>query len=665
MSLAPVGIHLFKKITKESLKKTSIYISILCLCSFQNPPYTTPSSEAIHYYQQAENFFARKQYTKAIDFVRKSLTQDQQFLEPYLLMSRIHLKKNDFTKAVAVLSQGTSLLAKKKYEPFIYTNFATRYYRMGMYKLAHQVLQYSQKHHSSHSPDPSSQNIQQKINFSLQQIQNPIQVTKTILPSPLNQFDEQYFPILSLDEKTIYFTAIAKRDHPQAKENIYVSHQNTLGQWSKPIPISHVINTHQANEGTCTIAAHGKTLIFASSKKKTSGEEVCDLYISHKKQGQWSTPKALGPQINAGQWNSQPSLSADGKTLYFVSDRKENYGKKDIWKSTLQPDGTWTTATNLGPVINTHAQECAPFIHPNGQTLFFASNGRLGMGGFDIYYSNWINQAWTPPKNIGYPINHHHDQLALFITANGKRGYYADGQRKGNLYNNSRLYTCFFATPITDCLPVGCVQGTIIHTESQQTIEAHVIVYDTEKNKKIAQWSADTEDGQYCVVLPQGKKYHLYFQKPGYIFQNLTIDFRETCTNQKINISLTPIKIGTTHILKNIFFDFNQAILKKNSQQELAVLTQWLKNHPNTHVMLEGHTDDIGSDIYNQQLSVQRAKAVYDYLIHQGISRHRLTYQGFGKTKPLPPPSYKKKNRRTAYKIISHTPDHHGSSPKG
>jgi hypothetical protein len=200
--------------------------------------------------------------------------------------------------------------------------------------------------------------------------------------------------------------------------------------------------------GTCTISADGRTLVFTSCEGRQNFGS-CDLFVSYKVGDEWTEPVNLGNKINSVAWESQPSLSADGRTLYFVSDRRGTYGRRDIWKSLLGEDGYWGGPENMGPNVNTPEDDLSPFIHANSRTLYFSSKGHVGMGGYDLFSTEYQNGQWTFPKNLGYPLNNHDDQVSLFVTADGKKGYYAHEEKDGRRYLSSKLYE--FNIPRADC----------------------------------------------------------------------------------------------------------------------------------------------------------------------------------------------------------------------
>jgi outer membrane protein OmpA-like peptidoglycan-associated protein len=650
-----------KYIQKHIASSAWILIFICCLClSFSkktnDKKYTSNSSSAIQLYEQALGVYSQRNYENAIELLQQSIKKDKSFVEAYLQLATIYKELDEFETTEQILDKAKNYLPISK-APQLHYEIAHLYYRCGAYLKAQAAFE-TIPLHEMNSPSLLSQlqTLRQNLDLALDKLQHPLVFNPRRLPPPLNQFASQYFPVLTVDQNSILFTALVGQPG-HYKENIYISHKDHLGNWSTPSSISDQINQPTSNEGTCTISADKKILVFTSCSRK-GNYGICDLYISYKKGKDWSKPQNLGTHINSKGWQSQPSLSADGKTLYFVSERKGNYGKNDIWKSTLQADGTWSEATNLGPVINSKARNISPFIHPNGQTLFFASDRTPSMGGFDIYYANFINDHWTEPINLGYPINNHKDQASIFITADGKKGYYADGKRKDFNYQSSYLYECDMPADLVAMPKSDFIRLSVLDAKSKQPIAAQIEVYDMATDSCQQRIEVDDYDGETIIVVNQGRDYLVHIIKNGHLFETKYIDYKnqeKPTVTPEGKVFLQPIELAQSKILENVYFKYNDYTLEKKSYIELNRLVAFLKANPGISIELEGHTDHVGSDKYNQQLSIKRAQTVYAYLVKAGIDSNRLSYKGYGKTQPMAPnnsPENQQLNRRVAFKII-------------
>ena len=381
----------------------------------------------------------------------------------------------------------------------------------------------------------------------------------------------------------------------------------------------------------------------------------CDLYISYKLGDEWTDPENMGTNINSRSWESQPSLSADGRILYFVSDRSGGFGKRDIWMSQWI-GGAWTKAVNLGPTINTAEEEVSPFIHVNGQTLYFSSKGFTGMGGYDIFFSEWNDDKWSAPKNLGYPINTADDQVSLFITADGEKGYYSYEQRGADMYR-SLLYEFQVPEAIKIKNISNYIAGKVLDVETREPLQAQVELFDVNADSLRSTVTSDSLTGDYMQILTEGSEYALYVTRPGYLFESLRFDYQQSHQREPLNIDilLKPIKRGTASVMNNIFFDVDKYDLKEKSRTELNKTVLLMESNPALMIEISGHTDNSGSDEHNRELSINRARAVYQYLIDQGIDPDRLKFKGYGSSVPVAPNDSEENrqlNRRIEFRVL-------------
>jgi OOP family OmpA-OmpF porin len=486
--------------------------------------------------------------------------------------------------------------------------------------------------------------------FALARIEKPLDFNPRPLAYPLNQFKQQYFPVLSADQTSLFFI---KRDND---EEIYVAIKNDDSAWSEPTPIDSAI-TSEYNEGTCSVSADGRTMVFTSCMRK-DGFGSCDLYITRKTGEHWSKPENLGRPVNSSAWDSQPSLTADGKTLYYVSNRRGGLGKRDIWVSHLNTEGGWSNPRNLGNGINTKSDDISPFIHVNEQTLFFATDGRTGFGGFDIYYSErGVANNWSKPKNFGYPINTHNDELAMFISADGTQGYYSYETRKNNqLY--SQLYIIDIPQEIELKHKSSYVNGIIYDSLTSKPLQASIQLFNMTTNQAASQVVSDSINGNYLIVLTEGAEYALYVDAKDYLFKSYHFDLSGQDSNIDgvvANIALSQIEKGEKTTLNNVLFELDSYNLSEKFNIALSFVADFLKNHPSLNIEISGHTDNTGTDEYNLKLSRNRAYSVYRYLVENGVDAESITYKGYGSSLPFVTNETvygRSKNRRIELKII-------------
>lgn len=493
--------------------------------------------------------------------------------------------------------------------------------------------------------------------YAATHMDNPVKINPKFLPSQVNKHTKQYFPAVTADEQQLVFT-VRERIGFQEFEDIYIS-KKINGEWGFAEPISDAINSPYVNEGTCSISADGKTLVFTICTQQGNNNN-CDLFISYKQGNEWSKPKSMGQTINSPFWDSQPSLSPDGKTIFFSSRRPGGYGEEDIWMSKADENGHWGLPENLGDLVNTSGREVAPFIHPSMSTLYFSSDYHPGYGSFDLFicYKDTMNN-WTEPKNLGYPINTHLEESSIFITADGKKAYFsAEATTKDNA-KTERYFLYEFDLP----QEVGIKQkstyakGTVYNKEDNSPIEANVELINLRTGKVESIVKSDKINGQYLVVLNENSHYGLFVIRQGYMYKSHTFDFETETTFDPVNLDvfLEPIKKGAMITLNNIFFETGKYKLDKKSFSELDRLVNFLNQNQSLKVEISGHTDNIGMKQNNMALSTKRAESVVDYLVENGIPAERIQYKGYGDSLPVAPndeEASRKLNRRIECKIL-------------
>jgi outer membrane protein OmpA-like peptidoglycan-associated protein len=403
---------------------------------------------------------------------------------------------------------------------------------------------------------------------------------------------DEYHPTLTGNSKEMLFTVRRPSDehtvckHCKLEEDIYASVQQN-GTWQPRAKLSEPVNTGN-NEGAQCISPDGKYLFFTICNAEF-GYGSCDIYWSKREENGWSEPKNCGSKVNTKYWESQPSMAADEKTIYFTSNRPGGQGGLDIWKTEMSSEGVFSDPVNLGSVINTPYDEISPFIHFDQKTLYFSSNGHLGMGGKDLFFTKiQPNGKWGKPVNLGYPINSYQDESGIIVNAQGNAAYFASNRTGG--FGGLDIY-CF---ELEESLRPEPAPFLIQNTDNQANVSIITEVLDT-------------------------------------------------------------IKVGSAFILPNIFFEFAQSNLLPDSYFELKRLLDYLNNNKTVNIEISGHTDNQGSDAYNQKLSMERARTVYRYLIDNGIDAYRLSFKGYGADRPVAPNDTEEnraKNRRTEILIL-------------
>lgn len=630
-----------------------IFFTALFGCIFLLPAQgqvllSSTNKKALDAYEKGNQFLKERNIEKAFGEFEEAIERDKLFAEPYFQLGRLYEQNRQFGNAILNYEKAVNAQEKTSVTEIAAQQVGQLYLRKGEYQKA---LIFLEKGIAAVSPSNQKRYRTRIENckFAIKSISKPLIINPLELPKSVNKFQSQYFPVLTADRETLIYTGNQDSD-----ENLYVA--SVKGNvWTEPISISEKINTKE-NEGTASISADGRTLVFTSCGGR-KGFGSCDLFISYKQGDNWISPQNLGSNINSGEWESQPSLSADGRTLYFVSDRKGSLGKRDIWMSKLDSINTWTKAINLGNPVNTTEDDLSPFIHANGKTLFFASEGHIGMGGLDLYFTENQQNKWKTPENLGYPLNTFEDQVALFITADAKKAYYSLERDQEDKYRRAKIVEIEVPESLqAKFKATSFLKGIVYDAQTKQKLQADIELISLKNNELMGKISSDAQTGTYTSVLTSGGEYAVFVSKKGYFFKSLNFDFSDKIGLDKIlDIPLEPIKKEAKEILNNIFFDTAKWNLKSESTVELDKLVALLKANPGLPIEISGHTDDVGKDADNLLLSQKRAKSVVDYLAQKGVNILKTKAEGYGKTRPYLPNSSdenRKLNRRIEVKFL-------------
>ena len=619
-------------------------------------PLATKSKKAIELYTEADNFRVRGQFSQAIGLLNQAIQRDKNFVEAYYRLGITYMTLKDFPAAIRNLEKGLSLTDDIRKQKIFWYDLGESYFTTGDYDNAEQIISSFLSAEVQNRPKIERARLMlENIEFAKENKNNTSAYRQKRLSDTVNAFIMQYFPVLTADQQELIFTR-RMGGGPSDDEDLVIARKDSRGRWGVPESLSKNINTN-LNEGTCTISADGRKLIFTSCVGR-QGYGSCDLYESLRIGEEWTKPRNLGPNVNSPEWESQPSLSADGRTLYFVSDRRGGVGRRDIWVSHLTEQNQWTRARNVGKPVNTVYDEISPFIHANNRVLYFASNGLVGFGGYDIFLSEKDSAAaWNDPRNLGSPINNHEDQFSLFITADGNRGYYSHEQVQDAGYSISHIYEIDIPEENRIRYRSNYVKGIVRDKATGEPLAASIELMNLETNSTESLVSSDSVTGNYLIILTQGSEYALYVNKKEYLFKSLNFNYSALKDYDPIilDIDLERAADGTTAILQNIFFDVDKYDLKEKSVTELQKILRFLKENPSVKVEISGHTDNSGSAAYNIQLSEKRAQSVNNYLIAHGIGAERLLTKGYGSDQPIADNSTdggRQKNRRIEFKIV-------------
>ena len=620
----------------------------------QSQKLSTTSSKAERLYVKADEYARARDFNRALQALSEAVAKDPNFAEAYIRAANLHKMMGNKAGAFENLQKGLQLMPFTPSYANYYFDLAELYFDKGEYAAAKENYEAFLKANSRNEKLVSwAKNQLKTTSYAMEAMKNPVDFQPEKMPGTLNRFRLQYFPYTTADQRYFIYTA-RSGSRPEHDENIFISEWKN-GGWQQPASISDAINS-PANEGAATISGDGKTLVFTSCNRPDSQGD-CDLYISFRTGREWSKPQNMGNTVNSRAWDSQPSLSADGRTLYFTSTRGGGVGKEDIWITTLNEDGSWQQPVNLGKTVNSTGRDMAPSVHVSGSTLYFVSDGHLGMGGLDVFMTSREGNQWTEPKNLGYPLNTHADEGSLFITPDNKTGYYSRTEATEAGAATIQLYSFEVPAEWRSSENSTYAQGRVFDATTKKPLAAQVQLYDLEADSLVQQVSSDRVSGEYTVVLTEGKQYGLYVSAPKYLTNSLSFDYTlpQNLTPVALDVYLEPIKSGAAVVLRNLFFDTGKYELEVKSETELNKLIRFMQQNEGVKVEIAGHTDDVGSEKDNLVLSEKRAKSVVDYLTTHGIAKDRIRHKGYGESKPVQPNTSEEnrsQNRRIEMRVL-------------
>lgn len=624
--------------------------------------YTTDSKKAIKAYEAGITCTKIRDMQCAKQQMLKALDTDPDFLEARLVLAEIYS------------DEGLTSLAIEAYEGVLSRNrtfFSNTLYQLAELKLltgefieADELYAEFLEKTPSHNPLRGPAQLgRDNASFAQLAVKSPVPFEPVNLGAGVNTAEPEYYPCLTADNNTLMFTRLVpdERASQGVQEDFYVSTDQD-GSWSTAERVRTVSTAR--NEGAGTLSADGRFLIYTACEVfgdyggGRRGYGSCDLFISIKVGDKWTPAQNLGSAINSRHWESQPSLGSDGRTLYFIRGITLEDGRRlqNIFVSRMSDSGEWSKPEKLGPNVNTPFIEESVQIHPDGQTLYFSSNGHPGMGGLDIYLSRKQEDGtWGPAINLGYPINTGADENSVLISADGDLAFFGSDREGG--FGDLDLYS-FETHAGMKPLPVSYVKGKVIDKHTKAPLEADIALLDLSNGERIAGSYSDPRTGEFLVCLPAGMDYALNASTEGYMFYSENYSFSGVTTIDKpyeLIVEMRPLKSGETITLRNVFFETASAELLPASTVELDRLVTLLKSAPDLRVELGGHTDNVGGESDNQKLSQARAEAVRAYVLEAGIDESRIEAKGYGEEKPVADNETEEgraKNRRTEVKVL-------------
>ncbi|MFL5729706.1 MAG: OmpA family protein [Cytophagaceae bacterium] len=593
--------------------------------------------------KKADKFFMEQNYFAALKVYEQALTQNKK--DGYLnyRIARCYLETSPRTKALQFAYNGVKNTPKPT--PDMYLTLGEAYHINHLFDSA--IYFYTKSDLGNTNKKVVSKLIRE-CGFGKQYVGNPVNVKITNAGPQVNTEFHEYLPYITADMSKLYFTSRrpgstgGKKDpEGTAFEDIYIS-ANKGGAWDTPVNPGAPLNG-EGHDACVGLSDDGQVMFVYK------GSNGGDIYTSELKGSRWKTPEAMS--LNTEFFESTAGLSPDGRTLYFV--RKVGDGNRDIYECSRTVGGAWSKPRKV-TAICTEYDDDAPFIHPDGKTLYFSSKGHSSMGGYDIFKSVKTASGWSAPENLGYPINTAGDDVYFVLTADGKIGFYASEKEGG--FGKQDIYS--IRMPVSEKQPeLALLKGTVKDATTGKAMEAEITVVDNDTKETVAKFNSNATSGEYLISLPSGKNYGVTIEKEEHLFysENIFLSSREGYKEIKKEIRLSSAKQGAKVVLKNIFFESGKSEIRPQSTPELQRLIRVMKDNPSIKIEISGHTDNVGDPKANQALSESRAKEVMNYLILNGIDKTRMSAKGYGSSIPLESNDTeegRKQNRRTEFKIL-------------
>jgi outer membrane protein OmpA-like peptidoglycan-associated protein len=607
--------------------------------------------------RKAKEFYDDDKYKEAIPYLEQALASNNENTEVIYMLGISYRYTDRYQEAVDQFTKLESL--DPAFRPWAYYEAGAAYQAL---KKTDEAIAMYEKFIDRYPNTAASNRFKQKARYRIHYLKEQAKLNQSnVMKEPVkvsltsNSSEDDYMPMLNPTGTKLYFTSqraggiSAEAAGTEGDEDIYMI-EKIGNSWGDPQLLPEPINSAN-NEGAQCFSADGQVMIYTGCGRE-EGMGSCDLYISTLEGDQWSTPVNMGNVVNSKQWDSQPTLSFDGTRMIFTSGRDGGYGEEDLYMIEKNNFGDWGPAMNLGPVVNTPFSDFAPFLSQDGKTLYFASEGHPGYGGYDLFKSTLENGKWTTPVNLGKPLNTPGDDRYFTIGGSGEMGYFASNRDE----NKMDLYAIEIPEDMRP-QPTVVVSGVVTNDKTKEKISAYVLVEDLNTGELIAVNKSNSLTGKYLVVLPAGRSYSVSANKEGYFFYSQSFNVPVTTKYEEIvkDVSLKPIEKGAKIVLNNIFFETGKAALSPQSRLELSKAIDLMKTNPTMVIEVGGHTDNVGEDATNMKLSHDRAKSVRDYLVNAGITSERIQAKGYGELNPVATNDTeegRKTNRRTEFVIL-------------
>ena len=635
---------------RKNLSKIAVYLALVAFICALNPVHINAqvSRGAERAYENALNSYTLFDLETTVLQLEKALRKSPNFHKAWFLLAQTNRDLDRDSLAILALNKGLSINDNSFQRGWL--ELAELNWTLGNYKEGASAIRNFQNTVAYRTMNMDSvlsshyHWVNDGLEFSIKAISSPLTgIDIRPLEGEVNSDLQEYYPTMTLNGNNLVFTRIVPSTLGNFEhEDFYSSSRTSADVWSKAIPLDG-INT-AFNEGAPSISGDGMTIVFTACSSPRDGfgdrqgKGSCDLFESVYDQNTetWSLGENLGLP-NSSAWESQPTLSADGNFLVFARARHSRGRGSDLFGAIRGDDGKWGKSFSLPGKVNTTFEEESPFLHPDGKTLYFSSNGHPGLGGLDIFVSRkGKNGLWGTPVNLGYPLNTNDNENSLLVEPGGKKAIFATNRSS----HNGDLDLWQFILPIASRpASVGVLSGIVLDASSSKPIEAQVDLVNIKTGEFVASVVSKATSGDsngFILPLPENGRYSFEVSREGYMFKIDDVFAIESADiNRHIEVLLEKINIGASISMKTVRFESGSAELSDGYQTDLTRLVLWLNSNSTSNVEIIGHTDTIGSNSSNKVLSTSRALSVMNFLLSNSISPERLSYSGVGSLVPI------------------------------
>ncbi len=643
---------------KMNLKYFFLVILITCFLTnslwAQGYEFSSQNKKALKHYAKAETAYREKDNREAILYLNKAVRADDQFIEAWLLLGDAYAELKDNEDALHAYERAVEI--SPDFFPRVYYFIGNLKFDEGDYSGA--ISNYRHYREMVVPGTPSYLDVENAIDrasFAEYCVSHPVVEKVNAVDGQVNSQDDDYVNYVAQDGKRMILTRKELFDSLPGQQ-LYIErfYQSTRinDEWGKPDTLA-ISWDEGMSIGGMNVSVDGRRMYFTGCNFP-GGFGSCDLYFSFREGKRWMPPLNMGSIVNSQWWDSQPVVSPDGKWLFYASRRTGGKGGSDLWMSIRLESGKWSPPINLGDSINTPGNEMAPFLHADGKTLFFSSDGHRGLGKADLFVTRKDETGrWSKAENLGYPINTHDNEINIFVALDGRQAWLSSDREGGK--GKVDIYTLELNAGNAP-QKVVFVNGNVKDATTARPLDARIELTDLVTGRVVDTATSDKMTGEFLMVLQPGKHYAFNIAKKGYVFysENFNLDSSGLRSVNK-DFLLSPLQQGAKLVLKNLFFDFDSATIKQSSYPELNRLAALLRENPSLRIHIAGHTDNVGDSEYNRRLSEKRARAVFEYLTEKGIVPQRMEYKGFGDSVPVASNDTavgRAKNRRTEITFV-------------